>query len=203
MEVKAKERKLIYYPIESENIIERNLDDFILFMNTQGHYERKTGKVWHFQNDICSFFAICNTTYMPDEGESGSDYPHIDSHSKEKQNLIKELVDAELITQKSSKTFYINEDLIDEDIIKTQNALHTIYLILHNKADIFSPLIHELKETCVYSQSMNKLFIAWHDNKFFPTATVDRLKEMGWEAFYKENKDNIIKKREYFNSLKK
>lgn len=204
MEIKSNERKLIYYPIENDEIIEIDLDKFLTFLYLTSKYDSESGRRWQYQNDICSFFGICNTTYMPSEDESGSDYPHVDSHCGEKINLINELIDIDFIERKSSKTFYINEDIIDIDKVHTQEALYTISLILHNKVKTDSPLIRELKETCIWSQNMNKKpFIAWHNNKFYPTATVDRLKEIGWESFYKENKDNIIKKREYFNSLKK
>lgn len=201
MEINSKERKIIYYPIESDKVIERDLDSFITFMNVNGHFDGK--RCWLYQNEICSFFDICNTTYMPSEDESGSDYPHIDSHRAEKANLINELVELELIEPKSSTTYYLSDSLYNEDIINTQMALDTIYNILKNTTKSYSPLLHELKETCVWSQKEgSKPFIAWHQNKFFPNATVDKLKELGWKNFYELNKENIKKKREYFESIK-
>jgi len=59
-------------------------------------------------------------------------------------------------------------------------------------------IYEKIKDTCVCTRS----FINWHQNKFFPNATVDKLKELGWKEFYELNKDNIQKKREYFNSTK-
>lgn len=189
MEIKTKERKLIYYPIEKDEIVERNLDDFILFMMSDK---------FRYRNDICSFFGITNTTYFYDDGP-GSDYPHIDSHCAEKDNLLKELVEDELIIPKSSKTFYLHPDLVDESIqdkIDTNNALHIINEIARGKKVYFSLISSMLTATCVVSGN----FINWHTNKFYPEATVDKLKELGLKKFYELNKDNIIKKREYFRN---
>lgn len=188
MEVKTKERKLIYYPIEKDEIIERDLDDFIIFMMSDK---------FQYRNDICAFFGITNTTYFPPENESGSDYPHINSHCAEKNNLLKELIDNELIIAKSSKTFCLHPDLIDDDIqdkVDTQIALHIINDIARGKKVHFSLISSMLTATCVVSGH----FINWHTNKFYPDATVDKLKELGLKKFYELNKDNIIKKREYF-----
>jgi len=193
MEIKTKERKLIYYPIEKDEIIERNLDDFILFM--------MSGK-FRFRNDICSFFGISNTTYFPPENESGSDYPHINSHCAEKNNLLKELVEDELIIPKSSKTYYLHPDLVDDNVqdkIDTVTALHIINDIAHGKKVYFSLISRMLTTTCVVSGN----FINWHTNKFYPDATVDKLKELGLKKFYELNKDNIVKKREYFRNKDK
>lgn len=199
MEIKTKERKLIYYPIEKDEVVERNLDEFIVFMST-GRFETSTGKRWHYQNEICSFFGIENTLYFDEDKDA--DFPNVNSHTVEKANLLQELIDAELIVPKSSTSFYADDSIVDEDIANTQLALETIRNILQGKAKTFSPFIHELKETCVWSQNVNKKpFIAWHENKFYPTATVDRLKEIGWSAFYNENKDNIIRKREFFKKV--
>lgn len=201
MEIDSKERKMVYYPLESDEIIERDLDKFIAFMVGTGRFDGK--RCWHYQNEICSFFGIHNTTYIPSEDKSGSDYPHVDSHCAEKANLINELIELELIEPKSSTTYYLSDGLYDEDIIDTQMALDTIYCILKNTAKSYSPKLHELKETCVWSQKDGcKPFIAWHQNKFFPNATVDKLKELGWKEFYELNKTNIQKKREYFASIK-
>ena len=183
MEIKTNERKLIYYPIESDEIIERNLDDFIIFM---------LSKDFQFRNDICAFFGIANTTYFYDDGP-GSDYPHTNSHRAEKDNLLKELVEDELIIQKSSKTYRLHPDLVSDDIqdkIDTKHALSVIYDIMKGKKVYF----RELSDTCVVSGK----FINWHTNKFYPNATVDKLKELGWKKFYELNKDNIVKKREFF-----
>ena len=180
MEIKTKERKLIYYPIESNEIVERNLDDFIIFM---------LSKDFQFRNDICAFFGIVNTTYFDED----SDYPHIDSHHSEKDNLLKELVEDELIIPKSSKTYRLHPDLVSDDIqdkIDTKHALAVIYGIMKGKKVYF----RELSDTCVVSGK----FINWHTNKFYPNATVDKLKELGWKKFYELNKDNIVKKREFF-----
>ena len=189
MEIKTKERKLIYYPIEKDEIVERDLDEFILFMMSEK---------FKFRNDICSFFGIVNTTYFYDEGP-GSDYPHIDSHCAEKDNLLRELVEDEIIIPKSSKTFVLDPDFIDDDIqdkLDTYSALDTINKVAHNSVKTYSPFYHELKETCVISGN----FINWHNNKFYTNSTVDKLKELGWKKFYELNKDNIIKKREYFKN---
>ena len=105
MEIKTNERKLIYYPIEKDEIIERNLDDFIVFMMSDK---------FKYRNDICAFFGIVNTTYFYDDGP-GSDYPHINSHVAEKDNLLKELIEDELVIPRSSKTFYLHPDLFDSD----------------------------------------------------------------------------------------
>lgn len=187
MEIKTKERKLIYYPIESDETIERNLDSFIMFM--------MSGK-FRYRNDICAFFGITNTIYSYDDGP-GSDYPHIDSHVAEKDNLLKELIENELIIPKSSRTFYLHPDLIDDDLqdrLDTQAALHIINNIAHGKKITFSVMSRMLTNTCVVSGK----FVNWHINKFYPNATVDKLKELGWKKFYELNKDNIVKKREFF-----
>ena len=113
MEIHSKERKMVYYPLESDEVIERDLDDFITFMNVNGHFDGE--RIWLYQNEICCFFDICNTTYMLSEGV-GSDYPHIDTHHSEKINLINELEELEFIEKKSSTTYYLNNDLFDEDI---------------------------------------------------------------------------------------
>lgn len=66
-----------------------------------------------------------------------------------------------------------------------------------NGKKIDTELSEKIRNTCVATQ---KPFIAWHNNKFFPNATIDKLQELGWEKFYELNKDNIIKKREYFKN---
>ncbi len=189
MEIKTKERKLIYYPIEKDEIIERNLDDFIMFMMSEK---------FRYRNDICSFFGITNTTYFYDD-EPDSDYPHINSHCAEKDNLLKELVEDEIIIPKSSTTFYLHPDLVDDNIqdkIDTNTALHIINEIARGKKVYFSLISSMLVATCVVSGN----FINWHTNKFYTDATVDKLKELGLKKFYELNKDNIIKKREYFRN---
>lgn len=105
---------------------------------------------------------------------------------------------AHKVLRKTSNCIYLEE--INSTTPNDYDTLDYINAIVKYGNGKFcqGEIYEKIKDTCVCTRS----FINWHSNKFFPNATVDKLKELGWKDFYELNKDNIQKKREYFNSIK-
>lgn len=194
IEVDVNTRKIEYWTVEDYyggEIITKNLDRFISFLQS-------FKKGWVGQNDLCAFFGIKSTEYFKED----KDFPNIDSHCAEKNNLIKDLIDFGFIDNKSSRTFSINKQILNQSnqsIITnvTDEVLNIIYAVGKGER-IYSDLADKVRDTCICVFGSG--YINWHINKYFPNATVDKLKELGWEAFYDLNKDNYNKKKEYFTN---
>lgn len=185
--MELKNRILTYYPLQSNYIIEKDLDEFIGFFIATGNNNGK--KCWHSKKEICDFFIPKNNLDFFDV-------------KVEYENLITELIEFELIKQKSARTYYLGDGLYDKNILDTKNAYKTIMDISRNELGKPSYIYYRLAETCVFNKRKDgSYFICWHENKFFPNATVDKLKELSWNEFYALNKDNSRKRLEYFKSL--
>lgn len=107
------------------------------------------------------------------------------------ETFIQIMVDNGYIDHTTSTTIYFRNI---EPKYEIDDFIDMIKLYAKGK---YTPFDKEIKDTCIASKSG---FIAWHINKYYPNATVDKLKELGWDKFYELNKDNIINKREYFRN---
>lgn len=77
-----------------------------------------------------------------------------------------------------------NNDGLDE---KTQEALNLLCEVMGTHTRTYSKLENQLIETGVMS---GRCFVSWHENKYYPGATVDELKKIGFDAFYEKYKSN-------------
>lgn len=75
-------------------------------------------------------------------------------------------------------------DNLDE---KTQEALDLLCEVMGTHKRTYSKLEDKLIETGVMS---GRCFVSWHENKYYPGATVDELKHIGFDAFYEKYKSN-------------
>lgn len=79
-----------------------------------------------------------------------------------------------------STDFPPKEDLTDEAI-----NLLTEIMVSHERT--FSKLEHKLIQTGIVS---GRCYVCLHENKYYPGATVDNLRSMGFEKFYETYKGN-------------
>ena len=109
---------------------------------------------------------------------------------------------------KTTRTFYPKLSASEKETIlecktndyDTKRALDLIYGFAAGKLVQSDYFFRLLLETQVLTAGH---FINWHQNKYYPTATVDNLKELGWKKFYELNKDNLNKKHKYFDAQNK
>ena len=105
------------------------------------------------------------------------------------ETFIQIMVDNGYIDHTTKTTIYFRNI---EPIYEINDFIDMIKLYAKGK---YTPFDKKIKDTCIASKSG---FIAWHINKFYPNATIDKLQELGWDRFYELNKDNYQKKKEYF-----
>lgn len=70
---------------------------------------------------------------------------------------------------------------------KTQQALDLLCEVMGTHKRTYSKLEEQLIETGVMS---GRCFVSWHENKYYPGATVDELRTIGFDAFYEKYKSN-------------
>lgn len=80
---------------------------------------------------------------------------------------------------------FAKESLGEDDL--TKQAVDLLAEIMATHKRTFTPLEDKLIETGVLS---GRCYVCWHENKYYPGATVDNLKRMGFEAFYEAYKRN-------------
>lgn len=191
MRINEEKDSIIYDMIEEDRKKVRKLSNFQDFLKNC-HLE----KGYLTQGEITDFFDIKNTHFISESG-----YPSVESHHEEKMNLVNQLLDENILTKKSSRTFFVHPEYIEKcgitkDVEDTHDALKLIYFYgnipghnTDNKPTFFRNeyMANDIFRTCVCSR---KGWINWHINRFHPTATVDRLREIGWASFFEENKNN-------------
>jgi hypothetical protein len=69
----------------------------------------------------------------------------------------------------------------------TQRALDLLCDAMATHRLVHNELEQKLIETGVLS---GKCYVCWHENQYYPGATVDNLRKMGFEAFYETYKRN-------------
>lgn len=78
-----------------------------------------------------------------------------------------------------------SEEESAEDL--TEKAIDLLSEIMASHERTYSDLEKKLIETGVVS---GRCYVCWHENKYYPGATVDNLKDMGFEKFYETFKHN-------------
>ena len=91
-----------------------------------------------------------------------------------------------------------NEELFTNDDATTDDAMELLYEISNTHQRTYTSLEHKLIETGVIS---GRCYISWHNNTYYPGATVDNLRLMGFEAFYNTYKNNWEKIKEFRRGL--
>ena len=90
----------------------------------------------------------------------------------------------DMISHCSGGTEETSDNVSDDE---TAEALDLLYEIMSTHQRTYSKLEQKLIETGVLS---GRCYISWHENKYYPGATVDVLREMGFPAFYEKYKSN-------------
>lgn len=90
----------------------------------------------------------------------------------------------DMISHCSGSTEETSDNVSDDE---TAEALDLLYEIMSTHQRTYSKLEQKLIETGVLS---GRCYISWHENKYYPGATVDVLREMGFTAFYEKYKSN-------------
>lgn len=90
----------------------------------------------------------------------------------------------DMISHCSGSTEETSDNVSDDE---TAEALDLLYEIMSTHQRTYSKLEQKLIETGVLS---GRCYISWHENKYYPGATVDVLREMGFAAFYEKYKSN-------------
>ena len=90
----------------------------------------------------------------------------------------------DIISHSSGSDEETSENVSDDE---TAEALDLLYEIMSTHQRTYSKLEQKLIETGVMS---GRCYISWHENKYYPGATVDNLREMGFEKFYEAFKSN-------------
>lgn len=89
---------------------------------------------------------------------------------------------------------YSELELLAHSSNPTDEALEVIREMADTHCRVNNEMEKKLLETGVIS---GNCYVCWHENKFYPGATVDNLMEMGFEKFYETYKSNWIKIQEY------
>lgn len=97
--------------------------------------------------------------------------------------------------------FSSNEDdeifaFANDDV--TDDAIELLLEISNTHQRTYTPLEHKLIETGVIS---GRCYISWNTNTYYPGATVDNLKTMGFDKFYDTYKNNWEKIKEFRRGL--
>ncbi len=90
-----------------------------------------------------------------------------------------------------------NEELFVDDAT-TDDAIELLLEISNTHQRTYTPLEHKLIETGVIS---GRCYISWHNNTYYPGATVDNLRLMGFDNFYNTYKNNWEKIKEFRRGL--
>ena len=81
---------------------------------------------------------------------------------------------------------------------KTEEAMNCLYEIMASHKRSFSDIENKLVETGVVS---GRCYVCWHENRYYPGATVDNLQLMGFEKFYETYKGNWEKIKSFRKEL--
>lgn len=118
---------------------------------------------------------------------------------------IQELVDycessgRKSITVEKIKALMVESECAKEQSL-TEEAIDCLCEMMTTHQRSFSDIEQKLIETGVVS---GRCFVCWHDNKYYPGATVDNLRIMGFEKFYDAYKGNWEKIKDFRKKLTK
>lgn len=100
-----------------------------------------------------------------------------------------------LANEDSQKRLFPNEVTYDNE---TEKAIDYLCEVMASHRRDFSKFDQMLIETGVLS---GRCYVCWHENKYYPGATVDNLKAMGFSKFYDKYKSNWEKIKSFRKEL--
>lgn len=93
------------------------------------------------------------------------------------------------------KAYLKNQQVTDEE---TTAAIDCLCEVMASHKRTFSDIENKLIETGVLS---GRCYVCWHENKYYPGATVDNLRKLGFNKFYETYKGNWEKIKKFRKEL--